>query len=177
MKYFAYGSNMLEERLKAPNRVPGAVFLTKGCVRKYKLRFHKKSDDGSGKCNIVRTDFEKDVVYGVVFDVPDDQLEALERAEGVGHGYHQDNEIPIRFDGTEMCMLTYAADLRAINDTLIPYVWYHELVIAGAEQHGLPEDYIAGLQAVPYSEDPKPSRRTKLEAEEALKAYQSKMCS
>lgn len=175
MKYFAYGSNMLEERLT--NRVPDATFLTIAAIRGYKLYFHKRSDDGSGKCSIVRTDSREDMVYGVVFEVPDNQLEALDKAEGVGHGYRHNYKIPIRLaDGTKLPMLTYVATgLKFIDDSLIPYVWYHALVIAGAEQHNLPEDYIAGLQAVSCSTDPKPNRRTKLEAEEALEAYRSKM--
>ena len=154
MKYFAYGSNMLEERLKA--RVPGGIFINTCSVRKYKLRFHKKSDDCSGKCNIVKTGFKKDAIYGVVFEVPDDQLKALNEAEGIGHGYRHNYNISIRLaDGTKPPVLTYVATgLKYIDDSLIPYVWYHALVIAGAEQHKLPEDYIAGLQAVPYSYGP-----------------------
>lgn len=113
-----------------------------------------------------------DVVYGVVFEVPDDQLEDLDRAEGVGRGYHRDSNIPVRLAcGTEMPMLAYIADSNAIDDTLTPYGWYQRLVIAGAEQHRLPEEYIADLRAVPSSEDPNPNRATKREAEEALNAY------
>ena len=150
MKYFAYGSNMLEERLTSSNRVPNAVFKATCSVQGYILRFHKRSTDGSGKCNIVKADSARDVVYGVVFEVPDNQLEALDSAEGVGHGYHHDNNIPVRLaDGTEMSMLTYVADIDSIDDTLIPYVWYHRLVIAGAEQHRLPEEYISNLRRVP----------------------------
>jgi len=176
MKYFAYGSNMLEERLRSPTRVPGATFLATGSVRGYRLRFHKKSNDESGKCDIVKTDSVADTVYGVVFEVPDNQLEALNRAEGVGQGYHHDYNIPVRLaDGTETRMLAYIADSNAIDDDLLPYVWYHRLVIAGAEQHRLPGDYIAALQAVLHSEDPNPNRDTKLEAEAALNAYYNKM--
>lgn len=176
MKYFAYGSNMLEERLTSPKRVPDAVFLSTGSVQGYILRFHKRSTDGSGKCNIVITDSARDVVYGVVFEVPDNQLEALDRAEGVGHGYHHNYDIPVRLaDGTEMPMLKYIADTNAIDDTLIPYVWYHRLVIVGSEQHRLPEEYIANLRRVPSSEDLDPNRATMLEAEAAMKAYYGKL--
>lgn len=172
MKYFAYGSNMLEERLQSSNRVPGATFQTIGCVRGYKLRFHKKSIDSSAKCNIVRTDSVGDIVYGVVFEVPDHQLECLDRAEGVGHGYHRDYNIPVQLaDGTKVPALAYIADSNAIDDNLIPYEWYRRLVIAGAEQHRLPEEYIEVLRIVLVSEDPEPNRPSKREAETALRAY------
>ena len=175
MKYFAYGSNMLEERLKSSDRVPDATFLARGNVRGYRLRFHKKSNDESGKCNIVKTDFTKDIVCGVVFEFPEAQLDALDKAEGVGYGYHRDYDIPVWLtDDKDIRMLAYVADSDAIDDALIPYIWYHKLVIAGAEQHRLPEEYIADLQAVPYAEDPEPNRPTKRNAEAALSAYYGK---
>lgn len=170
MKYFAYGSNMLEERLQ--RRVPDATFLTTGSVRGYRLHFHKRSTDGSGKCNIVATNSAEDVVHGVAYEVPDGCLEALDRAEGVGHGYNHNYDISVRLaDGAEARMLAYVADSNAIDNTLIPYTWYHRLVVEGAEQHQLPEDYIADLRSVMCSEDPDPDRPAKLEAEAALNAY------
>lgn len=160
MKYFAYGSNMLEERLQAPNRVPDAKFLSTASVRGYELLFHKRSDDRSGKCNMVKTGSEEDTVHGVVFEVPDNQLETLNRAEGLGHGYNHNYNIPIRLaDGTKMNMLAYVADPSAIDDALTPYEWYRKLVVAGAEQHRLPEHYINDLRAVPASKDPKHNPR------------------
>lgn len=172
MKYFAYGSNMLEERLKSPKRVPNAVFQSTGYIRGYTLRFHKRSADGSGKCNIVKSASANDLVYGVVFEVPKDRLEALDNAEGKGQGYHHDCNILVRLaDGIEHSTLAYVADSDAIDDNLIPYVWYHRLVIAGAEQHRLPEQYLAGLRKVQSLEDPCINRPNKREAEESLKAY------
>jgi len=172
MKYFAYGSNMLEERLKAPGRVPGAVFLDIGRTCGYRIRFHKKSSDESGKCNIVKTLSASDIVYGVIFEIPDEQVESLDSAEGCGHGYHHDCNIPIkRSDNSEVQVLTYIADPDAIDESLIPYDWYYRLVIAGAEQHRLLNDYIGGLKAFPHRADTVKNRASKLEAEAALDAY------
>lgn len=174
-QYFAYGSNMLTERLQSPDRVPGATFLATGAVRGYRLRFHKRSIDKSGKCNIAKTDSFEDVVYGVVFEIPDDQVKKLDVAEGLRSGYHHD-DIPVRFtDGTESGALAYVADSNAINNDLLPYEWYHKLVLAGAEQHRLPENYLAALRAVRTCEDPDPSRQAKVDAETALNAYYGKM--
>jgi gamma-glutamylcyclotransferase len=50
MKYFAYGSNILEEWLH--NRVSDAKFFDIGYVTGRRLRFHKRSTDGSVKCDI-----------------------------------------------------------------------------------------------------------------------------
>ena len=53
MLYFAYGSNMLTERLKA--RVSSATPIGKANLSDHGLRFHKKSKDGSGKCDIIKS--------------------------------------------------------------------------------------------------------------------------
>ena len=51
--YFAYGSNMLEQRLK--DRVKSAEFLLNAWIRGYEVRFRKMSIDGSGKADLVQT--------------------------------------------------------------------------------------------------------------------------
>lgn len=167
--YFAYGSNMLEERLK--RRVTTVAFRAIAALPCYRLRFRKKSEDCSGKCDIFHTRCPADVVHGVLFDLDDSQLGDLDRAEGCGYGYHSDTITLHLADGSQTDALVYLADPDAIDEALIPYSWYYELVIRGAEQHCLPNDYIAGLRAVPFTADPKPDRKTKREAEEALANY------
>ncbi len=166
MKYFAYGSNMLIERLKT--RVPSANNPTPYALQKYYLRFHKKSVDCSGKCSIVATESDKDVVHGVLFDIADTQISALDSAEGVG--YRRD-EITLILDGTETKVFVYVAEKNTIDEALVPYSWHYDLVLAGAEQHALPSDYVAGLQAIPFTQDPKADRKSRLEALDVLKKY------
>jgi hypothetical protein len=169
MKYFAYGSNMLTQRLVA--RVSSASNPVRLVLSGYQLRFHKKSIDGSGKCNIVRTGLELNVVHGVLFDISEDQLPQLDDAEGCGHGYHCE-QITLAMPGHPSQIATvYIADVNVIDDALIPYRWYFDLVVAGAEQHELPLDYISAIRSVPFTADPKPDRKTKLEAEEAFEEY------
>lgn len=167
-KYFAYGSNMLTERLKS--RVSSASNPTSFELSGYQLRFHKKSIDCSGKCSIVKTSSSADVVHGVLFDISDDQEGDLDRAEGVGSGYFRD-DIQLSAEDPTATAFVYIAEPRAIDEALIPYSWYYELVMTGAKQHGLPKDYIAGLRAIPFTEDPKPDRKSKREALEALERY------
>ena len=69
MKYFAYGSNMLTERLT--RRVPNARCLGVARVPGRRLAFHKQSVDKSGKCDLPKTGNNSDVAYGVLFDIPD----------------------------------------------------------------------------------------------------------
>jgi hypothetical protein len=168
MKYLAYGSNMLTERLKA--RVSSAANPTLFALHGYKLRFHKKSDDCSGKCSIVKTSSEEDVVHGVIFDVAKNQIDALDVAEGVGHGYRRD-EMTLKLGDVLHKVFVYVAESDATDDALVPYRWYYDLVLAGAEQQNLPRDYIAGLKAIPFTEDPKSDRDTRLKALDALEKY------
>ena len=171
VNYFAYGSNMLKERLTP--RVKSATFRAIVALPGYRIRFRKKSQDCSGKCDIFHTHCSIDVVHGVIFEIDDSQLKDLDISEGCGHGYHRE-KIALRLaDGSQMDAFVYLADPDAIDEALIPYSWYHELVIRGAEQHNLPKDYVAGLRAVPFTADPKPDRKTKRDAEEALKNYYS----
>jgi hypothetical protein len=49
MQYFAYGSNMSLRRLRT--RVPSAVKLGNATLFGHQLKFHKRSQDGSAKCD------------------------------------------------------------------------------------------------------------------------------
>lgn len=168
MKYFAYGSNMLTERLRA--RVSSASNPTHYALRKYYLRFHKKSVDCSGKCSIVATGSDADVVHGVLFDVEDAQIVMLDTVEGADNGYRRD-EITVMLGGAETKVFVYVAEKSVIDEALVPYCWYYDLVLAGAEQHALPGDYIAGLRAVSFIPDPMADRESRLEALDLLKVY------
>ncbi len=158
MRYFAYGSNMLSARLR--DRVNSASNPTPYALNGNQLRFHKRSSDGSGKGNVIDTGDPLDVVHGVIFDIEESQIADLELHEGVGHGYG----CSIRrlcLHGTTHEVLMYVAEVGFTDDALVPYKWYLDLVIAGAEEHDLPRAYIAALRAVPYRQDPNPSRKTR----------------
>jgi gamma-glutamylcyclotransferase len=145
MKYFAYGSNMLEAWLRSENRVPDAKFFSIGYLSGWRLCFHKQSKDGSGKCNIIECGSASDVAYGVVFDVPESQIAALDKVEGAGHGYTR-AIMEVLCDGAPCISASvYIAEKAYIRPTLIPYTWYRDLVLTGAREHKLPAAYVAGL--------------------------------
>lgn len=167
MIYFAYGSNMLTERLTL--RVPGARGLGNARALGRRLAFHKRSDDKSGKCDLPNTGNHSDVIYGVLFDVPESQRSALDNAEGVGHGYE---DAPIHVLDANSCPVSaigYFATADAIDSRLVPFDWYHCLVVSGARQHGLPPDYVSSIAAVRTIPDPSLTRPTRLEALQAMK--------
>lgn len=87
MYYFAYGSNMCTGRLRC--RVPSAKPLFVSPLYGYRLRFHKRSSDRSGKADAEFTGNQADVVWGVVFEIDGHEKSNLDQAEGLGRGYDE----------------------------------------------------------------------------------------
>jgi hypothetical protein len=162
--YFAYGSNMSTPRLRY--RVPGCRFAFVARLPNYKLCFHKRSKDGSAKCNAFRTAEPTDVVIGAVYEIPTNEKPALDRAEGLGAGYHEEIVPVLSAKGEKVAVRTYIADETFIDDSLQPYSWYNDFVLAGAEEHKLPSEYVESrIRAVHASRDPDPQREQARRAE------------
>lgn len=142
IKYFAYGSNMLEQWLQSTDRVPDAKFLAVGYVTKRRLCFRKRSKDESAKCDIAESGSASDVVHGVVFEVPENQIKYLDQAEGVGGGYIRTEIEVLRDSASTISAAVYLAHKDYLTSELVPYTWYRDLVVAGARQHSLPPSYI-----------------------------------
>ena len=109
VRYFAYGSNMLTDRLR--ERVPSATAIGIGRLGGHELRWDKRSGhDGSGKCDAEATGRQEDVVWGVVFELDPDEKPALDRAEGLGAGY-MDKTVQVSTDaGPVTAVMYYAID-------------------------------------------------------------------
>ncbi|NHI02216.1 gamma-glutamylcyclotransferase family protein [Oceanimonas sp. MB9] len=150
MHYFAYGSNMSLARMRA--RVPSARVIAVARLGGHRLMFHKVGKDGSGKCDILKTGDQNDLVYGVVYNIAPAEKPWLDRVEGLGAGY---DEKPVRVmtqAGVELIAVSYVA--THIDARLTPYSWYKDHVLHGAGEHGLPADYIRVLELVRANEDP-----------------------
>ncbi len=148
---FAYGSNMLAARLR--QRVPGARLLGPAMLPGHGLRWHKAGADGSGKCDVVASPHEQ--VHGVLWLIPQAQKALLDAAEGLGQGYTE-RRLTVLHAGREHLAWTYCA--LQVQDGLLPYAWYHALVLAGAREQGLPAAYCAALAAQAVRPDPDAGR-------------------
>ncbi|MGH6964303.1 MAG: gamma-glutamylcyclotransferase family protein [Phenylobacterium sp.] len=154
--YFAYGSNMSTARLR--ERMPSCKPLGLATLPGHALRFHKRSVDGSGKCDAFAVD-GADSVIGVLFSFDPTERAALDKAEGLGNGYEHATVTVINGEGRRRKVLTYLATPDHIDDSLKPYGWYKDLVLAGATEHGLPKDYIADcISSVVAMADPNNTR-------------------
>ncbi|CAM2069667.1 Gamma-glutamylcyclotransferase [Sulfidibacter corallicola] len=151
MLYFAYGSNLLIERLQA--RTPSAGEAGTGILRGFRLEFHKIGTDASAKCDAFETGDETDLVYGVLYRLSDADRNVLDEIEGVGHGYEV-IEVDVETTAGAVTVFTYVVDPAYMNPELPPYRWYKAFVLEGARQHGFPEAYVAAIDAVPAIADP-----------------------
>jgi gamma-glutamylcyclotransferase (GGCT)/AIG2-like uncharacterized protein YtfP len=145
--YFAYGSNLLPERLS--RRCPSAICLGVGIAEGYRLAFHKKSIDGSAKASLAQESAGASLVYGALFRIAESERALLDKCEGYPKGYSREDSFPVFDPGAKQIVeaRTYIATPQAVVDSLLPFHWYKGLVIAGARTHGFPDDYIAALEA------------------------------
>ena len=123
------------------------------------MRFHKRGQDGSGKCDIHEVDREDARVHGVLFTLPHADKVTLDRIEGLGAGYEQKVVSVTHADGVRNEAVTYYA--TDITNALKPFCWYRHHVLAGAEEFQLPRDYVRAIATVPYVSDHDVSRRVR----------------
>ena len=153
IQYAAYGSNLHPIRLSS--RVPSAKLLGKGILNKKAIRFHKRSKDGSGKCNVV--DDDKHQTFVAIYKLNVSEKSLLDTIEGVGYGYRIEEVNVIGF-GT--CFI-YIADESHIDDSLNPYTWYKELVLVGCVNLVFPSDYIERIRNIDADIDLDKQRHSK----------------
>lgn len=150
MIYFAYGSNMFTYRLE--KRVGRVEIIGIGKLPKHSLQFNKVSIDGSLKANISSND--KEDVFGIIFKIDPNKKEELDKAEGLGKGYvEQEIEVEIIQSQEKINAFTYVADTIDNSGVNMPYDWYLELITIGAEEHKLPSDYSDKLKTIPTKND------------------------
>jgi len=145
---------MLASRIR--ERVSSAEFKGVARLRGHALRWHKRSIDGSGKCDIVRA-AEHSWVYGVVYEISDEQMPALDAFEA---GY-ESRDIEMEYLGTLERATARAYFARKTAPSLLPYSWYNALVVAGAKAAKLPDFYVDQLESVKTQTDEDHERHDK----------------
>jgi hypothetical protein len=97
------------------------------------------------------------VVYGVLYEIPVGERQALDQ-EGLGNGYEA-KSAEVVFKGARRIASLYHA--TEIDPTLKPDSWYKAFVVVGAKEHGLPGTYIEQLVAIDAIEDPDRERHSR----------------
>lgn len=139
------------------DRVKSAKFIAVATLTSHILKFHKVSKkDGSAKCDALETQNIKDIIFGVVFDISDEEKPELDKKEGLHYGYEEKTINVTTVAGESLKATTYYATNTDLS--LKPYHWYKEHVIRGAKENGLPNDYIQDIINIQSVADPKPER-------------------
>lgn len=151
IRYLAYGSNLHPARISA--RIPAITFIGTTELPGWALCYHKSSEDGSGKCNLIAD--PSSIAYGAVYEFSIGNKQHLDAIEGVGRGY-TDTYIQLPELGKAWM---YLAQPSHIDDRLIPYDWYHAFVARGAQYHNFPAEYVDAINRVEFIRDPNVKRR------------------
>ncbi|BBM86698.1 gamma-glutamylcyclotransferase family protein [Candidatus Uabimicrobium amorphum] len=138
--YFAYGSNMkLERLLKRLQSGDEPAKIHNYCVvylENHKFTFNKKGKDGTAKANVFVE--EEQEVWGVCYEVDKSALPILARYEG---GYDQSYVNVKTKNNKPMRAITYISK-SVFSAPQLPSDEYYQKVLEGAQEQGLPEDYI-----------------------------------
>lgn len=138
--YFAYASNLSRAQLES--RV-GAIFDVQiGRLEHHELVFNKKVRGGSAEAN-VRPARGK-TVLGVLYRITESGLRNLDRASGVPMHYRRISVTVLDAAGNKVTAQAYIAS--KVEKGLRPASYYLQSILQGAGEHGLPEEYIAGIK-------------------------------
>ena len=153
--YLAYGSNL--HPLRLADRIASVVLIGSLRLDGYRLLFHKKGRDGSGKCDLRFTGSAADSAYGALYAISSTQKARLDRFEGRGRGY-MEMDIEVTCRGSSYNCFTYRAQEEYISASLRPFDWYKELVLLGGEHLGFPEAYLESIRLQDSYRDPDGAR-------------------
>lgn len=142
MLYFAYGSNLHLRQFR--RRCPGSTPLKRARLPGYRLAFKRYSKTRKGGVADVVEDAGSEV-WGALYEIDGACLDALDRFEEAPRAYRRDTVRVTDDDGVELEAFIYFANKTG---DFAPSRQYLGLIINGARDHNLPEEYIESLQAV-----------------------------
>ena len=141
--YFAYGSNMDNERLFS--RIGSSDKWDNGTVSGKKLSFNKLGQDGTGKANLV--DYEDEKAFGVLFRLCEFDLVKLDKFE---EGYER-KILKIESDNNGYIIATsYLAE--SLTDFIPPRKDYMNHIVKGAYDNDMKREYIDYLKTIPTTD-------------------------
>jgi gamma-glutamylcyclotransferase (GGCT)/AIG2-like uncharacterized protein YtfP len=140
--YFAYASNMDPKRFR--RLCPRGVFVGPARLPGHRLAFSRYSSQRRGGSADVVLDAESEV-WGVLYEVSNADLDALDRSESVPAAYRREEVVVEDGEGREREAVTYVANRTG---DFLPHRDYLKLIVQGAEARGLPPHYIGALRQI-----------------------------
>jgi gamma-glutamylcyclotransferase (GGCT)/AIG2-like uncharacterized protein YtfP len=135
--YFAYGSNMNQERMQGRNMQVSSV--TAGWIHGFGLRFNKRSrwHDNLACANIVFAPGER--IEGALYELDNvAEIAKLDPHEGAPRRYSRD-VFYVQTEAGRRPAWVYVANPAVLDNHIKPARWYVEHLLAGREF--LSEDY------------------------------------
>ena len=152
MLYFAYGSNMDSAQMK--QRCPLAKFVCRAKLPAHRLAFTLKSAKRDCGVADVLPDQAKDV-WGVVYELPDNELINLDKREDYRPGkpydqseYTREDHYVWREGDPKRPLLVALYRGHPQLDPPLPNDDYKNLIVDGAKHWNLPAEYIRQLESI-----------------------------
>ncbi len=146
LHYLAYGSNLHPARLQ--QRLGSVVRIGNAQLAGWRLCFHKRGADGSGKGNLIQA--PGSVAWGVVFGIDAQQKAVLDEFEGDGYDCI---EMPVTVEQQTYHAFCYMAQPDWIDNSILPHDWYRDLIYHGARHAQFETAYVQGIQTQPVQID------------------------
>ena len=142
--YFAYGSNLCPQQMQ--KRCADARFVTIAALKDHRLCFPRISRTwgGGGVAGILA--HAGATCFGVVYELTEDDLAAMDGYEGHPHDYFRAEINVAPPEGESFACWSYFANPQE-GAPFLPVAAYLERMVSGAEAHGLPQEYIDALKA------------------------------
>jgi len=146
--YFAYGSNMESATLRGRRGIQYYRALP-GRAHGWHLTLDKPGlfPTGSSFANII-PDVASDV-WGVLYQINEADLGHIDLTEGVLIGNYLRVEIAVQPPLPEPVLTAFTLISERRDPSLQPSTRYMGLLISGAEEHGLPAEYVDFLRGIP----------------------------
>ncbi|XP_076265228.1 gamma-glutamylcyclotransferase-like [Rhynchophorus ferrugineus] len=156
--YFAYGSNLLTHRIHINN--PSAERVGIGRLNDYQISFVTYSKRWRGASATIIPKISG-VVWGALWEVNNSDMEHLDKQEGVHENIYRALQVDVLLpNGEKVNARTYQQiatppnvdDLKNLPNDCRPSVAYWKTIVKGAEETGLPKDYLSFLYQIPHNE-------------------------
>lgn len=135
--YFGYGSGLnptlVEFRVNEP-----VLFIGKGILKNYALKFNRLNPDGSARGNLTFQDDEE--VHGLLYQISKKKFEQLAQTEPCY------DFLEIDVDTKEGLMKAFAFLCANITENIFPHEKYVSLLIKDATENQFPEEYLEKIR-------------------------------
>ncbi len=141
-RYFAYGSNM--DPLQMEQRWLGAVVVGPARLDDHRLMFAWDSPGWGGGVATVEP-AASDHVWGVLWELTDEHVRALDEYEGVSKGVYTRETSEVESAGEMVKAMIYVATDSRYKK---PSARYVNALIRGAKAFAIPDEYVERLRAL-----------------------------